>query len=92
MDKLKTMLKKDKRGRFAFVWIFVAMFFGLVLLALIEPLKEFLEISLAGLSCATTADTFILPVCFLVRAGMILFVGTGLYFVIRWAYFKSVEK
>ncbi len=82
----------NKRARFMIVWLFVASFFFLVAIAFIEPLKDVLSDTLTGLSCTTTTNNFIKPVCFLMKGGVVLFVGGYLIFLFRWVYFKSIEK
>ena len=82
----------NKKGRFIVVWIFVAMFLFLVLIAFIEPMKGPLQDSLDGLSCSSTSDNFIKPVCFLVKGGVVLFVGTVLFFLIAWVRAKGAER
>lgn len=82
----------NKQGRFVFVWAFVFFFFFLVAIAMIEPLKDVLTDSMTALSCSTTDDEFIKPVCFLEKGGVVLFVGTFLWYLGRWTLFKSAEK
>ncbi len=86
------MKLRDKSGRFAAVWIFVGMFLFIFLIALIEPMKPFLNIAIDGLSCSTATNSFILGTCFIMRGGVVLFMGTVIIFLIRWVYAKSVER
>jgi len=83
---------KDKSGRFAAVWIFVGMFLFIFVIALIEPMKPFLQGAIDGLNCSTATNSFILGTCFLMRGGIVLFMGTIIIFLIRWVYAKSVER
>lgn len=61
---LKTVLK-----------IYVSMFFFLIAIAWIEPFKIVADIALGDLSCSTTVNTFIKPVCWLVRGIVVLVIG-----------------
>lgn len=82
----------NKKARFMIVWLFVASFYFIFAIALIEPLKGPLQDTINSLSCTTTENAFIKPVCFLVKGGVVLFIGTFLIFLFRWVYFKSIEK
>ena len=82
----------NKKARFAILWIFVASFFFLVAIAMIEPLKVPLGDAQGGLSCSTTTNSFIKPVCFLLQGGIVLFVGGYIAALLAWVYRKSVEK
>ena len=86
------MIIKNKRGKFAPLWIFVGVFFFIFIIALIEPMKPFLEVAIDGLSCDTSDNGFILGTCFLLKGGIVLFMGTVIFFIWRWVYFKSREK
>jgi len=81
----------NKRGRLWYVWVFVASFFFLVAIAMIEPLKVPLVDSMTALSCSTTNDEFIKPVCFLLKGGVVLFIGGFIGALFKWVYFKSTE-
>jgi len=82
----------NKKGRFVFVWAYIFFFFFLVAIAMIEPLKGPLNDAMSSLSCTTTTDEFIKPVCFLLKGGVVLFVGTFLWYLGRWTLFKSAQK
>lgn len=82
----------NKNGKFILLWLFVGSFFFIVAIAFIEPLKGPLTDSMTGLSCSTTSNVFIKPVCFLLKGGVILFVGTFLWYLLRWVFFKSAQK
>lgn len=85
-------MRLNKKGKFAFVWIFLFSFFFFVAIAFIEPLKDVLGDAITALSCTTTTNEFIKPVCFLLKGGVVLFVGTFLVYLSRWTLFKSVQK
>ena len=80
---------KDKRGKFLILWIFVASFFFIFLIALIGPFKPFLEGAMSGLSCSTTDNTFILPVCWLMKGTIVLFIFIVLGGIIAWVRRRS---
>ena len=82
----------NKKARFAFLWIFVGIYFAIFAIAMIEPFKPFLDGALGDLQCSTTTNNFILPVCFLIKGVIVMFVGGFLLYLIRWVYAKSVEK
>jgi len=82
----------NKRGKFAFVWFFVFVFFFIVAIAFIEPLKVPLTDTMDALSCSTTSNEFIKPVCFLLKGGVVLFIGTFLIYLGRWTLFKTTQK
>ena len=82
----------NKKGRFIILWIFVAAYIFIFAIALIEPLKGPLTDTLTGLSCSTTTDNFIKPVCFLVKGGVVLFIGGILGYLIRWVYLNGQRK
>lgn len=82
-------MMKNKKGAYAPLWIFVAVFFFLFLIALIEPFKPFLSGALLDLDCDNTTNGFILPVCWLIKGVMFLFIGITLYEVIQWIIRRS---
>lgn len=82
----------NKKGRFIILWIFVAVYIFIFAIALIEPLKGPLQDSLTGLSCSTTTNNFIKPVCFLIKGGVVLFVGGILGYLIRWVYLNGQRR
>lgn len=82
----------NKKGRMILVWIYVAVFLFIVLIALIEPMKGPLQDALDGLSCSSTSNSFIKPVCFLIKGGVVLFVGFFLFFLLDWIRRKGAER
>ena len=75
----------------ALLWTFVASFFFLVAIALIEPLKIFTQPTIDLLSCTTTTDNNIKSVCFLIKGVVVLFVGGYIAYLIRGIWLKSKE-
>lgn len=82
----------NKRGRFTFVWLLLFAVFFLVAIAFIEPLKLPLIDAMDALQCSTTTNEFIKPVCFLLKGGVVLFIGTFLFYLGRFTLFKSTQK
>lgn len=82
----------NKKGRFMILWILVAMYFFFVIIAMIEPLKLPLTDAMTGLSCSSTTNNFIKPVCFLLQGGVVLFVGTFLWYLVQWVIFNSAKR